>query len=238
MKVDILAIAVHPDDIELSCSGTIAKQIALGKKVAILDLTRGELGTRGTPETRKQEASDAAAILGVSDRVILDLGDGFFRNTPEAQLEVIKYIRKYQPEIVLANAPYDRHPDHGRASQLVKEACFYSGLVKIETSLDGMAQDKWRPKRVFHYIQDVHLDADFVVDISDYIDIKVQSILAYKTQFYNPDSKEPQTPISSLSFLEAVKGKDRVDGRKIGVEFGEGFISDTAIRVKNLMELI
>ncbi|MCB0409893.1 MAG: bacillithiol biosynthesis deacetylase BshB1, partial [Flavobacteriales bacterium] len=196
MKVDILAIGVHPDDVELSCSGTILKHIAQGKKVGILDLTIGELGSRGSGELRLVEASNSAKLLGVEFRENIGLADGFFENDKESQLAIIKMIRKYQPEVVLANAVRDRHPDHGRASKLISDACFYSGLLKIETELEGKQQTHWRPKAVYHYIQDRLIKPDFVVDVSEFVDKKIASIQCFSSQFYNPESKEPATPIS------------------------------------------
>ncbi|NCP45050.1 MAG: bacillithiol biosynthesis deacetylase BshB1, partial [Flavobacteriales bacterium] len=188
MKLDILAIGIHPDDVELSCSGTLLKHIALGKKVGILDLTHGELGSRGSAEIRLQEAKNAALIMGVHTREILNFSDGFFENNKEHQLAIIKMLRLYQPEIVLANATSDRHPDHGRASKLISDACFYGGLRKIETEFEGQIQQHWRPKAVYHYIQDRYLKPDFVVDVTDFVDKKMEAINAYSSQFYNPES--------------------------------------------------
>ena len=219
MKLDILAFGAHPDDVELGCGGTIAKEVSLGKKVGIVDLTRGELGTRGTAETRDSEAKAAAKILGVDIRENLEFADGFFVNDKQHQLEVIKMIRKYRPNIVLCNAVEDRHIDHGKGSSLVSDACFLSGLLKIETELDGLAQEHWRPMVVYHYMQWKNLEPDFTVDISDHIDLKMQSVLAYKTQFYDPSSKEPETPISSKNFTDSVKYRARDLGRLIGTEY-------------------
>lgn len=221
MKIDILAIGIHPDDVELSCSGTIAKHIALGKKVGILDLTQGELGTRGNAELRTKEANEAAIILGVSFRTQLNLKDCFFENNEENQKKIIEIIRKHQPEIILCNAISDRHPDHGRASKLVSDSSFYSGLIKIETHSDNKIQKAWRPKAVYHYIQDQYIHPDFVIDISDFIDIKHKAIMAYSSQFYNPSSNEPETPISSKHFIESVNSKMSILGRDIGVKFAE-----------------
>src|ERR1035437_9510045 len=187
MKLDIFAIGAHPDDVELSCAGTILKHIALGKKCGILDLTAGELGTRGSAELRLTEATNAAKILGVSVRDNLKIADGFFKNDKEHQLEIIKKIREYQPEIVLCNAVSDRHPDHGRSAALVSEACYYSGLIRIETKLNGVNQQAWRPKAVYHYIQDRQLKPDFVVDVTSFFEKKMEAIQAFKSQFYNPD---------------------------------------------------
>ena len=237
MKLDILAFGAHPDDVELGCGGTVAKEVANGKKVGIIDLTRGELGTRGTAETRDVEASDAAKILGVAVRENLGFADGFFRNDKTHQLEIIKMIRKYQPEIVLCNAFDDRHIDHGRGSKLVSDACFLSGLIKIETEHDGEKQQQWRPKQVYHYIQWKNLEPDFAVDISGYIDIKMEAVLAYKTQFYDPKSHEPQTPISSKNFTDSIKYRSRDLGRLIGTEHAEGFNVERYAAVDSLFDL-
>lgn len=237
MKLDILAIGVHPDDIELSCGGTILKHISLGKKCGIIDLTCGELGTRGSGELRLVEAANAAKILGVSVRDNLGMADGFFKNDKEHQLEIIKKIREYQPEIILCNAASDRHPDHGRASALVSEACFYSGLMRIETQLNSVNQKAWRPKAVYHYIQDRQLKPDFVVDITAFVEKKMEAIQAFKSQFYNPDSTEPESPISMKNFFDVVKGKMTVFGRDAGFEYAEGFTVERTIGVENLFEL-
>lgn len=237
MKLDILAVGVHPDDVELSCSGTVLKHIALGKKVGILDLTCGELGTRGSGELRLIEAQEAAKILGVSVRDNLKMADGFFKNDQAHQLEIIKKIRQYQPEIVLCNAVSDRHPDHGRAAQLVSEACFYSGLRKVETTLDGVVQTAWRPKAVYHYIQDHQLKPDFVVDITPFMEKKMEAIKAFKSQFYDPNSKEPESPISVKNFFDVVKGKNAVFGRDAGFEFAEGFNVERSIGVTDLFQI-
>ena len=238
MKIDILAIGIHPDDVELSCSGTIAKHIALGKKVGILDLTRGELGTRGNAELRTKEANEAAIILGVSFRTQLNLKDCFFENNEENQKKIIEIIRKHQPEIILCNAISDRHPDHGRASKLVSDASFYSGLIKIETHSDNKIQKAWRPKAVYHYIQDQYIHPDFVIDISDFIDIKHKAIMAYSSQFYNPSSNEPETPISSKHFIESVNSKMSILGRDIGVKFAEGFTVNRYPGINSLFDLV
>ncbi|CDF79022.1 carbohydrate esterase (CE14) [Formosa agariphila KMM 3901] len=237
MKLDILAIGAHPDDVELGCGATIAKEIANGKTVGIIDLTRGELGTRGTAETRKAEAKAAAELLGVSVRENLGFDDAFFVNDKAHQLEVIKMIRKYQPEIVLCNAIDDRHIDHGKGSKLVSDACFLSGLKKIETELGGEEQVQWRPKHVYHYIQWKTIEPDFVVDVTGYIEIKEQAVLAYKTQFFDPNSKEPQTPISSKNFTDSVNYRAKDLGRLIGVEYAEGFTSERYVAVENLFKL-
>ncbi|MGZ4035935.1 MAG: bacillithiol biosynthesis deacetylase BshB1 [Bacteroidia bacterium] len=237
MKLDILAIGVHPDDVELSCSGTLLKHIAAGKKCGILDLTCGELGTRGSGELRLIEAANAAKILGVSVRDNLKMADGRFKNDDNHQIEIIKKIREYQPEIILCNAVSDRHPDHGRAAQLVSESCFYSGLIKITTSLNGKEQAAWRPKAVYHYIQDRQLKPDFVVDITTFIDKKMEAIHAFKSQFYDPDSKEPESPISVANFFDVVKGKMSVFGRDAGYDYAEGFTVERSIGVNNLFDL-
>lgn len=237
MKLDILAIGSHPDDVELGCSGTIAKEIQKGKKVGIIDMTRGELGTRGTAQTRDQEAKDAAEILGVAIRENLGFADGFFQNDKHHQLEVIKIIRKYQPDIVLCNAVEDRHIDHGKGSQLVSDACFLSGLMKIETELDGMQQEQWRPKSVYHFIQWKQIEPDVVVDVSGFMDVKMKAVLAYKTQFYDANSKLPETPISSKNFTDSVDYRARDFGRIIGVEHAEGFTTERYVGVDSLFDL-
>lgn len=239
MKLDILAFGAHPDDVELSCAGTIAKEIANGKTVGIVDLTRGELGTRGTAETRDAEAADAAKILGVSERVNLEFADGFFVNDKKHQLEIIKMIRKYQPEIVLCNAVSDRHIDHGKGSSLVSDACFLSGLLKIDTKCNDTEtyQDPWRPKHVYHYIQWKYLEPDFVVDISGFMEKKMASVLAYKTQFYDPKSTEPQTPISSKNFTDSVVYRAQDFGRIVGVDYAEGYTVERYPAVNSLFNL-
>lgn len=237
MKLDILVIAVHPDDAELCCSGTILKHIALGKKVGIVDLTRGELGTRGTAETRDEEAADSAKILGLHVRENLRMRDGFFQNDEFHRLEVIKAIRKYQPEIILSNALEDRHPDHGRAGDLVHDSVFLSGLPKVETSIDGVKQEAHRPRLLLQYIQDRYLKPDIIVDISDHMDKKIESIKAFKTQFYNPDVDGLQTYISSPEFFESVIGRSREFGKSIGTTFGEGFTSRKLLGVDSLFDL-
>ena len=238
MKIDVLAIGAHPDDVELGCGGTIAKLISEGKKVAILDLTQGELGTRGTNETRAIEAKNAAEILGISARENLKMKDGFLINSEEYQLRIIKAIRTYQPEIVFCNAVDDRHPDHAKAAKLASDACFLSGLVKIETEESGKKQEKWRPKQVFHYIQWKNLEPDFVIDISGFLDKKIESCLAYKTQFYDPTSTEPTTPISSKSFLDSITYRAQDLGRLAGVEHAEGFTTEKTLALKNFDGII
>ena len=240
MKLDILVFGSHPDDAELGAGATIAKEIANGKKVGIVDLTRGELGTRGTPEIRDQEAKKAAKILGLSVRINLEFADGFFVNDKEHQLQVIEVIRKYRPDIVLCNAIEDRHIDHAKGSKLVSDACFLSGLLKVDTKWvgDDEWQEPWRPKQVYHYIQWKNLEPDFVVDVSDFIDKKMEAINAYASQFYDPNSEEPDTPISSKNFTESIRYRARDLGRLIGVEYAEGFTAERHLGVKQLEDLI
>lgn len=240
MKLDILAFGAHPDDVELGAGATIAKEIANGKKVGIVDLTRGELGTRGSAEIRDKEAQKSAEILGVTVRDNLAFADGFFRNDKAHQLEIIKKIRQYQPEIVLCNSVRDRHIDHGRGSSLVSDACFLSGLIKIETQLEGESevQKPWRPKVVYHYIQWQNIEPDFVVDVSGFIDVKMKAILAYSSQFHDPNSKEPETPISSKNFLDSIDYRARDFGRLINTEHAEGFTVERVVAVDKLNDLI
>ena len=238
MKLDILVLAVHPDDAELGCSGTILKHIAEGKKVGIVDFTRGELGTRGSAEIRDREATDSAKILGLDARENLKFRDGFFSNDEAHQLEVIRMIRKYQPEIVLANALHDRHPDHGRAGDLANDACFLSGLSKIHTQLDGNEQEAWRPGLMLQYIQDRYIRPDIIIDITPYIETKIAAIKAYKTQFFNPDEDGPETYISSPDFFESVIGRAREFGKSIGTTYAEGFTSRKLLGVDNLFNLL
>jgi bacillithiol biosynthesis deacetylase BshB1 len=241
MQVDILAFGAHPDDVELSCSGTLISEIKKGKKVAIVDLTEGELGTRGTVASRYEEAAAAAMLMGVSARENLCFKDGFFENNETHQRRVITAIRKYRPAIVLANAPQDRHPDHGRAAKLIEESCFLAGLSKIETHDEaGLVQTRWRPAYLFHYIQDRYLEPDFIVDISEAFDLKMQSILAYRTQFHDPanTSGEAQTYISAPGFLEGIASRARLMGKKIGVSYGEGFLSVKKIGINSFDALI
>ena len=237
MKLDILAVGSHPDDVELGCGATIAKEIYLGKKVGILDLTRGELGTRGSAEIREVEALNAAKILGISIRENLAFADGFFVNNKKHQLEIIKIIRKYKPTIVLCNAINDRHIDHSKGSKLVSEACFLSGLVKIETELNGVEQEAWRPKQVYHYLQWKNLEPDFVVDVSDFVDTKMNAVKAYSSQFFDPNSKEPSSPITSLNFLESIKYRAQDLGRLVGVDYAEGFTTERYVAIKSLDNL-
>lgn len=238
MKLDILAIGAHPDDVEMSCGATLAKEISLGKKVGILDLTRGELGTRGSAEIREKEAAAAAAILGVEFRHNLGFLDGFFVNNPASQLEVIRILRAYRPDIVLCNAVDDRHIDHGKGSTLVSEACFLSGLRKIETHFKGEEQEAWRPKHVYHYIQWKDLTPDFVVDVTGFMEKKLEAVFAYESQFYDADSKEPETPISSKNTKESLSYRNRNLGRLIGTEYGEGYTVERYPAVRSLGDLI
>lgn len=237
IKLDILAIGVHPDDVELSCSGTLLKHIAQGKKVGLLDLTRGELGTRGSAEIRTREALDSAKVMGALVRENVDMADGFFQINPENQLKIIQILRKYQPEIVLANAYSDRHPDHGRAATLVDEACFLSGLRRIETLEEGVIQKIWRPKAIYHYIQDNFIQPDFVVDITPFYDKKVETIKSFKSQFYDPKSKEPISPIATKDFLDFIEARSRSYGRYLQVTYGEGFNVSRVPGVNSLFDL-
>lgn len=237
MKLDILAFGAHPDDVELGCGGTIAKEVKSGKSVGIIDLTRGELGTRGSAQIREKEARDGAAILGVSIRENLGFADGFFVNDKQHQLRIIEKIRKYKPQIVLCNAIEDRHIDHGRASDLVSDACFLSGLRKIETFFQDKAQQPWRPEVVYHYIQWKDITPDFVVDVSDFIDLKLKAVLAYSSQFFDKNSTEPQTPITSQNFLDSVTYRSRNLGRLVGVEAAEGFTCERFLAVDSLFDL-
>lgn len=238
MKVDILAFAAHPDDIEISAAGMLMKHIDMGKTVAIVDLTQGEMGSRGTIDTRYAEAKKASDIMGVSQRVNLKMKDGFFEISQANKLLIIEQIRYFQPTVVLANSVSDRHPDHGRASQLVSEACFLSGLIKVETTLNGVNQTQWRPKSVFHYIQDRYIKPDFVVDITPYADRKIAALKAYETQFFNPNNTSTNTPISGENFFEFLKGRWREYGRDIGVDFAEGFTIERSIGVNDITDLL
>lgn len=239
MKLDILAIGAHPDDVELGCGATIAKEVAKGKKVGIIDLTRGELGTRGTAETRDEESANAAKILNVALRTNMEFADGFFVNDKKHQIEIIKEIRKYRPEIVLCNAIDDRHIDHGKGSQLVSDACFLSGLMKINTKLHDKDnwQKTWRPKAIYHYIQWKDIEPEVVVDVSGYMDKKMEAVLAYKTQFFDPKSNEPETPISSKNFTDSIEYRARNLGRLIGVEHAEGYTVERYVAVNSLFDL-
>jgi bacillithiol biosynthesis deacetylase BshB1 len=240
MKLDILAFGAHPDDVELGCGATLAKEIALGKKVGIIDLTRGELGTRGDADTRDIEAEKAKAILGASMRTNMEFADGFFVNDKYHQIELVKMIRKYQPDIVLCNAIDDRHIDHQRASLLVSDACFLSGLMKIDTRCpdDDGWQEPWRPRHVFHYIQWKNIEPDFVVDVSGYLDKKLEAVFAYESQFYKNDSDEPVTPISTSNFKDSISYRAQDLGRLIGVDHGEGFTVERYVAVNSLSDLI
>ncbi len=238
MKLDILAFGAHPDDVELGAGATLAKEIANGATVGIIDLTQGELGTRGSAVLRKVEAENAKNILGVAVRENLKFADGFFINDKTHQLEVIKMIRKYQPKIVLCNAVSDRHIDHPKGSKLVSDACFLSGLQKIETTLNGVKQDKWRPAVVYHYIQWENITPDFVVDVTGFIDKKNAAVLAYSSQFYDPKSGEAATPITSKNFLDSITYRAQDLGRLIGTDYAEGFTAARFVAVKSLNNLI
>lgn len=240
MKLDILVFGAHPDDAELGAGATMAKEIANGKKVGIIDLTRGELGTRGSAEIRDREASRAAEILGVVVRENMEFADGFLVNDRAHQMALIRMIRKYRPEVVLCNAIDDRHIDHAKGSKLVSDACFLSGLIKIDTKLEGDDnwQEPWRPKSVYHFIQWKNLKPDFAVDVTGFIEKKSQAILAYGSQFHDPESQEPETPISSKNFLDSVDYRARDLGRLVGVEHAEGFTVERTLAVRNLDALI
>lgn len=238
MNVDVLAFGVHPDDVELGCGGLLLNEKARGKKTVIVDLTQGELGTRGTAETRKEEAENSSKILGVVARENLHMADGFFENNRENQLKVVKVLRKYRPEIIFCNAPEDRHPDHGRSSKLVEDAAFLSGLRKIETEDEGNLQEPFRPKYVLKYIQDRFLQPDIIYDITDVFEKKIESVKAYKTQFFNPALNEPETYISSPAFLESVIYRAKMLGKMIGVTYAEGFISNKKIGINSLDDII
>ncbi len=238
MKIDILAIGAHPDDVELGCAATLAKEIHAGKKVGILDLTQGELGTRGSAEIRREEAENAAKILGVKFRHNLKFSDGFLVNNAASQIEIIKIIRKYRPELVICNAVNDRHIDHGKASQLASDACFLSGLQKLETIFEGNRQNGWRPKQVYHYIQWKNAEPDFVVDVSGFIEKKLEAVFAYKSQFHTKETDEPETPITSTNFRDSITYRAQDLGRLIGVEHAEGFTVERHVAVKSLFDLI
>ncbi|HIP37649.1 MAG TPA: bacillithiol biosynthesis deacetylase BshB1 [Crocinitomix sp.] len=237
MNVDILAFAAHPDDIEISASGTLMKHIDMGKTVAIVDLTQGELGSRGNVESRHKEAKLASEIMGIKHRVNLKLSDGFFELNQQNKIKIIEQIRHFKPTVVLCNAISDRHPDHGRASQLVSEACFLSGLLKIETEFNNVQQEKWRPIAVYHYIQDRYIKPDFVVDISDYVDRKIEVLKAYKTQFFNPKITHVNTPISGKDFFDFLKGRWKDFGRNINVNYAEGFTVERVIGIEDITTL-
>jgi len=236
-SLDILAFAAHPDDVELSCAGTLMKHIDAGMSVGIVDLTQGELGSRGTIETRYAEAKTASEIMGISVRVNLKMQDGFFEINEKNKRLIVEQIRRFRPKIVLANAISDRHPDHGRASQLVSEACFLAGLRKVETTFEGEKQEAYRPEVVYHYIQDYHIKPDFVIDVSEFVERKIETIKAYKTQFYDPNSTEPQTPISGEDFFEFIKSRMKEFGRPAGAKYAEGFTIERYPKVDLLTDL-
>ncbi|MEQ8711643.1 MAG: bacillithiol biosynthesis deacetylase BshB1 [Cyclobacteriaceae bacterium] len=237
MKLDILVIAAHPDDAELSAGGTIIANVAKGRKVGIVDLTRGEMGTRGTPEIRLKEAAAAAEIMGVTLRDNLEFEDAFFTNDREHQLAIVRKIRAYQPELVIANAVSDRHPDHGKGSALISQACFISGLKRVETEVDGFQQEAWRPKNVYHMIQSNFIDPDFVVDVSDHWDKKMAAVRAYKSQFFDPDNKEPDTFISTPAFMNLIESRGVEMGQPVGFSYAEGFTIEKRMGIKDLFEL-
>lgn len=238
MKLDILALAVHPDDVELSCAGTLMAHAAQGMQVGVVDLTRGELGTRGTPELRAKEAQVAAKVMGLAIRENLELADGFFRNDTMEQMAIIKAIRKFQPDIVLANAIDDRHPDHGRAAKLIADSCFLAGLRKVETTLDGLPQTAWRPKQVFHFLQDRYHTPDFVVDITPFMERKMEAIKSFSSQFLAAQDNEPQTYISSPAFFDSVVNRDRMLGKMVGVQYAEGYTSAKMVGIRSFADLI
>lgn len=238
MKVDILAFAAHPDDVEISCGGIIAKHVAEGRTVGIIDLTRGELGTRGNADLRTKEAEVARQILGVHARVNLGMADGFFTVDMESKLRIVEMVRKYRPEIVLANSVLDRHPDHSRASQLVSDGCFLAGLPKVESKHKGMAQEAWRPKAVYHYIQDRFISPDFVMDVSPFFEKKLEAIRAFSSQFYDPHSDEPSTPISGDDFFDFLRGRAKEFGRPIGAQYAEGFTAERFVGVRSFFDLV
>jgi bacillithiol biosynthesis deacetylase BshB1 len=237
MKLDILAFAAHPDDVEISAAGTLLKYISEGKSIGIVDLTEGELGTRGTVQTRYEEAETAGKLLGLSARENLRIKDGFFENSEENKRLIIQQIRRFQPEIILANSILDRHPDHGRAAKLVADACYLAGLRKIETEWEGEKQEAFRPRLILHYIQDYYIQPNFVVDVTEFMDKKIEVIKAYKTQFFNPESTEPNTPISGDEFFDFLKGRMMTVGRPAGMKYAEGFTIDRIVGVRDLFDL-
>ncbi len=234
MKLDVLCIAAHPDDVELACSGTVLSLVKKGKKVGIIDLTRGELGTRGTAELRAEESKASASVLGLSARENLDLGDGIFINSFDNQLKLVQMIRKYQPDLILSNAVQDRHPDHGKSAKMATDSIFLSGLRKITTKHEGLEQEAWRPKNHYHYIQNDYIEPDFVVDISQYWEERMKSVYAFKSQFFDPTSKEPETHISSKRFTDFLEARAREMGNKIGVNFAEGFTVERTIGIEDI----
>jgi bacillithiol biosynthesis deacetylase BshB1 len=238
MKLDILAIAAHPDDIELCCAGTLLKHIDAGYKVGLIDLTQGELGTRGNATLRLQEAENAAQKMGALVRENLGMPDGFFDQSLHNKRKIVEVIRTYQPEIVLANAVEDRHPDHGRGSKLISDSCFLAGLSKFQTVKQGVVQERWRPKSVYHFIQDRYIKPDFVIDISGYMERKMELVMTFRSQFFDPDSPEPQSPISGKDFLDFLHARAREYGRALGVEYAEGFTVERTAGVDNLFDLV
>lgn len=238
MKLDILAFAAHPDDVEISCGGTIARHIAEGRTVGLIDLTQGELGTRGSGELRLKEAETSMRILGVQVRENLGMADGFFTINMEHKLRIAEMVRKYRPDVVLANSIHDRHPDHGRASQLVSEGCFLAGLPKVVTTCNGESQEAWRPMAVYHYIQDRYIRPDIVVDVSPFFEKKLEAIKAFSSQFHDPDSDAPETPISGEDFFDFLRGRAKEFGRPIGVKYAEGFTAERLVGVNSFFDLI
>ena len=239
MKLDVLAIGAHPDDVELGCSGTLIKEVHRGKKVGIVDLTQGELGTRGTVETRYAEAAAAAKAMGIHARENLKMRDGFFVNDEAHQRQLITVLRKYRPEVVIGNILDDRHPDHGKAGKLIYDACFLSGLAKVVTTgTDGKEQEKWRPKYLLHYLQDRFYEPDVIVDISDVWEQRMEAVKAYTTQFNSQESDGPQTYISSPEFMQSLEARARSLGKRIGVKWGEGFVSKKSIGIASLDALV
>lgn len=237
-KLHLLAIAAHPDDVELGCAGTLIKHARKGQAVGVLDLTRGELGTRGTPELRIQEAEAAARVMGLAVRENAGMRDGFFVNDEAHRLQLIRYIRRWRPELVIANALEDRHPDHGKGGRLIADACFLAGLRKIDTEEDGVPQEAWRPKRVFHLIQDRPLEPTFIVDISDAFEAKKEALACYRSQFHDPASTEPPTYISTQNFLQQIEYRDSLQGKRIGVAYGEGFVCENLTGITDLDQLV